>query len=100
MTDGGELDAREAEFQRFKAETRLEIVEELIRAHGLGWGLIAAVESAADRAEAGAVLMGSPFAFTAMAAEHVLDIPLGQRTEQGQAFLAAERDELMGFLGR
>ena len=99
---GGPVDpaVQEHEFERFRARTRLHIVEELLRAHELGEQLIAAVEAAEDRAAARAVLMAAPFEFDAIAAEHVLDTQLAGRTQQAIENRKHERDTLLAFLAQ
>jgi DNA gyrase/topoisomerase IV subunit A len=86
------------EFERFKAETRLKVLTELLRAQDFGWQLVEAVERCKDKAEARAVLMEPPFGFDALEAEHVLDRTLGQRTKLGIESLAEERDSLSALL--
>lgn len=93
------VDEAEDPLRRFKAETRLHILDELLRAHRFGWELIAVVEDASDRSEAAAALLAPPFRFDAMAAAHVLDWPLGMRTRRGVEQIEQERDDLLNFLG-
>jgi hypothetical protein len=92
-------DTQEAEFHRFMAQTRLHLVDELLRAQEFGWSLVAAIERCNDKAEARAVLMDPPFSFAAIEAEHVLDRTLGQRTRRGVESLVEERDRLRTLLG-
>lgn len=87
-----------AELERFKAETRLHVVTELLRAQQFGSLLDAAVEQSEDRAEALDVLIAAPFGFDPIATEHVLDRTLGQRTRLGVEQLVRERDELLAIL--
>jgi hypothetical protein len=42
--------------------------------------------------------MAAPFGFDTVAAEHILDRPLGSRTKQGTELLAQERDQLAAQL--
>ncbi len=99
---GGSLDpeVEESEFQRLRAQTRLHIVEELLRALELGWQLIAAVDGAEDRVAAHAVLMAAPFGFDAVAAEHVLDMQLVGRTRLAVENRKEERERLIAFLAQ
>ncbi len=94
------MEHEDLEFDRARAEVRLHIVDELIRAHDLGWDLIAAIEQSGDKAEARSALMAAPFGFDAVAAEHVLEVQLGRRTQLGIAMLRDERDDLVARLAQ
>lgn len=83
-----------------KYETRLEIVEGLIRAQGFGADLVDAVDASADRADALRRLAEPPFGFDAMVASYILDAPLGHRTKISIRALEEEAAALRAHLGR
>ena len=87
------MDGLDDQAMRDKARVRLHVLDELLRAHDIGWPLIAAIDEARDKAEARTILMAAPFDFDAVAAEHILDRPLGSRTKEAIEFLTRERDD-------
>lgn len=76
-------------------EDRLAVVEALLALHDQWADVGEVVARSRDRLEAIQALTSAPFSFTAMAAEHVLDFPLGRRTAQGRKALGEERRQIL-----
>lgn len=84
----------EAGFLRERARVRLQIVEAVMRALDMGWELQEAIASSADRLEARQRLTSTPFGFTEVEAEHVLDLQFSRRTKQARSSLEDEAVQL------
>ena len=89
-----EVIRRRTEFRLKKAQDRAHIVEGLIKALDMIDAIIAAIRSSEDRAGARVSLMGAPFEFSEVQAEHILDMPLGRLTRLGRAQLEEEMAKL------
>ncbi|MGY6501854.1 MAG: hypothetical protein ACXIVQ_13315 [Acidimicrobiales bacterium] len=87
------------EFNRLAAQTRLHIVEELLRALDLGAELVSAIDACADRDDAHRRLEAPPFGFDDQVVDHILDLQLGHRTRLGVRALQNEAAELTDRLG-
>lgn len=92
------VDDLDPELQRLRAQNRLGIIDALIRAIDIGWPLLEAIESSVDRQEARQLLGDSPFGFTEIEVEHILDLPLSRRTQQGRSNLEEEATALRALL--
>jgi DNA gyrase subunit A len=77
-----------------KAEARQHVVEGLVRAVDMIDAVIKAIRSSADRAAARTRLLASPFAFTEVQANHILDLTLSRLTKLGREELEAEAKTL------
>ncbi len=93
-----EVVRRRSEFRLARAAERAHILEGLLRAVELLDEVIALIRAAADRAEARTQLMASPFGFSEVQANHVLDMPLGRLTRLGRSELASELAELRDII--
>jgi len=85
-----EVITRRSEFRLAKAQDRAHIVEGLIRALDLIDAIIAAIRASENRGAAREALMGEPFEFSEVQANHILDLPLGRLTRLGRTELEAE----------
>lgn len=101
-----EVIRRRSQFRLDKAERDLHIREGLLRALDMIDAIIAAIRSAPDRSGARASLMGEPFEFSELQAEHILNLQLARLTrlarsnlEQEIADLRTLIDELRAILG-
>ncbi len=86
---------RRSEHRLDVAERRLHIVEGLLKALDLIDEIIATIRASADRAEAREALMATPFEFSEVQANHILDMTLGRLTRLGREELDAEHAELL-----
>jgi len=77
-----------------RAQDRAHIVEGLIRALDLIDEIIALIKASADKAAARAGLMATPFAFSQVQAEHILDMTLSRLTRLGREELDKELAQL------
>jgi DNA gyrase subunit A len=89
-----EVIRRRTEYRLRKARDRAHIVEGLIKALDLIDEIIAAIRASEDKAAARAALMGAPFEFSDVQAEHILDMPLSRLTRLGRAQLEEELAKL------
>ena len=89
-----EVITRRSEFRLKKARDRAHIVEGLIKALDLIDEIIATIRASADKAAAREALQGSPFEFTEIQAEYILDMQLHRLTRLGRAQLEEEMEEL------
>ena len=89
-----EVITRRSRFRLQKALDRAHIVEGLIKALDLIDEIIAAIRASADKAAARDALMGEPFEFSEVQAEHILDMQLSRLTRLGRANLEEEMAEL------
>lgn len=81
---------RRSAYRLQKAEDRCHIVEGLVRAVDMIDAIIATIRASKDRGVARGKLMESPFDFSEIQANHILDLALGRLTELGQKELAEE----------
>ncbi len=89
-----EVITRRSEYRLDQAEKRLHIVEGLIKALDLIDEIITAIRASEDRGSAREALMATPFEFTEVQANHILDMQLGRLTRLGRADLETEAGEL------
>ena len=89
-----EVIRRRSEFRLRKARDRAHIVEGLIKALDLIDEIIAAIRASEDKPAAREALMGEPFDFSEVQAEHILDMQLSRLTRLGRANLEEELAEL------
>ncbi len=94
-----EVVTRRSEFRLRKANERLHIVEGLLRCIDQLDQVIAAIRESADRPEARERLMASPFSFSELQANHILDMTLGRLTRLGRAELEEEASGLQHTIG-
>lgn len=89
-----EVITRRSEFRLRKARDRAHIVEGLIKALDMIDAIIAAIRASADKPAAREALMGEPFEFSDVQAEHILDMQLSRLTRLGREQLESELAEL------
>ncbi|MDW3220294.1 MAG: DNA gyrase subunit A [Acidimicrobiales bacterium] len=89
-----EVITRRSEYRLDQAEKRLHIVEGLIKALDLIDEIIAAIRASEDRGAAREALMATPFEFSEVQANHILDMQLGRLTRLGRSDLEEEAAEL------
>jgi DNA gyrase subunit A len=89
-----EVITRRSEFRLRKARDRAHIVEGLIKALDMIDAIIAAIRASADKPAARDALMGAPFEFSDVQAEHILDMQLSRLTRLGREQLESELAEL------
>jgi DNA gyrase subunit A len=89
-----EVITRRSEYRLDQAQKRLHIVEGLIKALDLIDEIIAAIRASADRGVARETLMATPFEFSEVQANHILDMQLGRLTRLGRSDLETEAGEL------
>src|SRR3954447_12518960 len=85
---------RRSEHRLKKAQDRAHIVEGLLKALGMIDQIIAAIRNSANKAGAVEAMMAKPFEFTAVQAEHIVDLRLHQLTRLGQEELDEEMKKL------
>ncbi|HEX7135032.1 MAG TPA: DNA gyrase C-terminal beta-propeller domain-containing protein, partial [Iamia sp.] len=90
-----EVITRRSQFRLDKARKRAHIVEGLIKALDLIDAIIAAIRASEDRAAAHAALQATPFEFSEVQSEYILDMQLHRLTRLGRATLEAEMEELL-----
>jgi DNA gyrase subunit A len=88
-----EVITRRSQYRLDKAQARAHILEGLIKAIDLIDAIIAAIRASADKQEARDALMATPFEFSELQAEHILDMPLSRLTRLGRAQLEEELAE-------
>jgi DNA gyrase subunit A len=88
-----EVITRRSEHRLKKAQDRAHILEGLIKALDLIDQIIAAIRASDDKAAARVALMGEPFEFSEVQAEHILDMPLSRLTRLGRSQLEEELAE-------
>ncbi len=89
-----EVLTRRSEYRLGKARDRAHIVEGLLRAIDMLDAVIAAIRASEDRQAAREALMGEPFSFTEVQANHILDMTLGRLTRLGRSELEEEMAKL------
>ena len=89
-----EVITRRTEFRLKKAQDRAHIVEGLIKALDLIDQIIATIRASADKAAAREALQATPFEFSEVQAEYILDMQLHRLTRLGRAQLEDEMEEL------
>ena len=88
-----EVVTRRSEFRLAAARARLHIVEGLLRALGAIDEIIALIRASENTGAARAGLMGEPFDFSEVQANHILDMALSRLTRLGRSQLEAEAGE-------
>ena len=94
-----EVITRRSEHRLKKARDRAHIVEGLLKALDMIDQIIQAIRTAEDRAGARAALMATPFDFSEIQANYILDMQLGRLTRLGRSELEAEMLELRERIG-
>ncbi|WP_426570680.1 DNA gyrase subunit A [Aquihabitans sp. McL0605] len=89
-----EVITRRTEFRLKKARDRAHIVEGLIKALDLIDQIIATIRASADKADARDALQATPFEFSEVQAEYILDMQLHRLTRLGRSQLEEEMEEL------
>jgi DNA gyrase subunit A len=89
-----EVITRRSQYRLDKAQARAHILEGLIKAIDMIDAIIAAIRASADKQEARDALMATPFEFSELQAEHILDMPLSRLTRLGRAQLEEEFAQL------
>ena len=85
---------RRSQYRLKKAQDRAHIVEGLLRALDMIDAIIVLIRGSEDRPAAREGLMATPFQFTEIQANHILDMTLGRLTRLGRADLDKEMAEL------
>ncbi len=85
-----EVVRRRSEFRLARAREREHIVEGLVRAIDMLDAVIETIRGSDDRAAARTALMASPFEFTEIQANHILDMTLARLTRLGRSELEEE----------
>ncbi len=89
-----EVIRRRSEYRLGKARARAHIVEGLLKALDMIDAIIAAIRASEDRGAARTALMGAPFEFTEIQANHILDMQLARLTRLGRTDLESELAQL------
>ncbi len=89
-----EVVTRRSEYRLRRARARAHIVEGLLKALDMIDAIITAIRASESRAEARDRLMATPFEFTEVQAEHILDMQLSRLTRLGRADLEEEMAKL------
>ena len=89
-----EVITRRSEYRLKKARDRAHIVEGLLKALDMIDAIITLIRGSADRPAARAGLMGEPFSFSEVQANHILDMTLGRLTRLGRSELEDEMAKL------
>ncbi|MEA2686728.1 MAG: gyrase subunit, partial [Actinomycetota bacterium] len=89
-----EVVTRRSQYRLRRATERAHIVEGLIRALDMIDQIITLIRASADKAAAREGLMGEPFSFSEVQAEHILDMTLSRLTRLGRSDLEAEMAKL------
>ena len=89
---------RRSEYRLQKALDRSHIVEGLLRALDMLDAVIATIRGSQDAEEARSGLMASPFDFSEIQANHILDMPLRRLTGLEKQKLIDEYDELQATI--
>jgi DNA gyrase subunit A len=90
-----EVVTRRSQFRLDKARDRAHIVEGLLRAIDMLDAVIATIRGSDDRGSARIALMETPFDFTEVQANHILDMTLGRLTRLGRTELQDEMAKLL-----
>ena len=85
---------RRSEYRLRKARERAHIVEGLIKALDLIDQIIATIRASADKEDARNQLQATPFEFSEVQAEYILDMQLHRLTRLGRAQLEEEMEKL------
>ncbi|MHB8670235.1 MAG: DNA gyrase subunit A [Acidimicrobiales bacterium] len=94
-----EVVTRRSQHRLGKARARAHIVEGLLKALDSIDAIIALIRGSEDREAARAGLMGAPFSFTEIQANHILDMTLGRLTRLGRSELNEEMAKLRETIG-
>jgi DNA gyrase subunit A len=89
-----EVIRRRTEYRLKKARDRAHIVEGLLKALDMIDAIIATIRASDDKASARSALMATPFEFTEIQAEHILDMTLSRLTRLGRTQLEEELAQL------
>ncbi|MGI8662211.1 MAG: DNA gyrase subunit A [Acidimicrobiales bacterium] len=89
-----EVIRRRSEFRLKKAQDRLHIQEGLLKAINVIDEVIATIRGSENRTDAKDKLMATPFEFSEVQAEHILDMPLGRLTRLARIDLESEIGDL------
>ncbi len=89
-----EVVRRRSEFRLRRAQARAHIVEGLLKALDMIDAIIEAIRASDSRTEARDALMGEPFEFSEVQAEHILDMQLARLTRLGRSDLEEEMAKL------
>ncbi|HMS24947.1 MAG TPA: DNA gyrase subunit A [Acidimicrobiia bacterium] len=89
---------RRSEYRLQKALDRSHIVEGLLRALDMLDAVIATIRGSQDAEEARTALMATPFDFSEIQANHILDMPLRRLTGLEKQKLIDEYDELQALI--
>lgn len=89
-----EVVTRRSQYRLRRALARAHIVEGLLKALDMIDAIIAAIRQSESRATAREALMGAPFEFSEVQAEHILDMQLARLTRLGRADLEQEMAKL------
>ncbi len=90
-----EVVTRRSQYRLRKAKEREHIVAGLLRCIDMLDLVINTIRASADRGEARTRLMETPFNFTEIQANHILDLTLGRLTRIGREELEAEMQKLI-----
>jgi DNA gyrase subunit A len=93
-----EVVTRRSEFRLAKHRNRAHIVEGLLRAIDMLDQVIAAIRNSDDREAARGALMATPFSFSEIQANHILDMTLGRLTRLGRTDLEKEMAQLLAWI--
>ncbi len=85
---------RRSEYRLRRAQARAHIVEGLLKALDMIDAIIVAIRRSESRGEARDALMGAPFEFSEVQAEHILDMQLSRLTRLGRSDLEEEMGKL------
>src|SRR5580692_2486006 len=89
-----EVITRRSQFRLDRARNRAHIVEGLLKAIDMLDAVIATIRGSDDRSTARIALMATPFDFTEIQANHILDMTLGRLTRLGRTELEEEMIKL------
>ncbi|MCX7621717.1 MAG: DNA gyrase subunit A [Acidimicrobiales bacterium] len=89
-----EVIRRRSEYRLQKAKDRAHIVEGLLKALDLIDQIIETIKASADTPEARTKLMATPFSFTEIQAQYILDMTLSRLTRLGRQQLEEELEQL------
>jgi DNA gyrase subunit A len=89
-----EVIRRRTEYRLKKARDRAHIIEGLLKALDMIDAIIATIRASDDRSSARTALMATPFEFTEVQAEHILDMTLSRLTRLGRTQLEEEVAQL------
>ena len=89
-----EVITRRSEYRLEQARKRMHIIEGLLKALDLIDAIITTIRASQDRGAAREALMVTPFEFSEIQANHILDMQLGRLTRLGREDLETEAGEL------